>query len=880
MVIETEQQKVGQSMERLLRLQRVTSGLSRALTPMEVARVIVLRAGPALGAAECSVYLRDDGRLRLVEVVGMPQVDFEPWRLLPLELPVPIAEAARTGAPVWVESLEALRGRYPAVDGVALRGQRAWASLPLEVEGRVLGVLTLGFEREQGFEQEDKEFACVVAQQCAYALERAHLYARERALREEAEAQRREAEAQRREAEREHQSLLQVLLQMPQAVVLAQAPSGRRVLTNARAERLRGRSAPSEWHPEDYTSVRGFHADGRPYQPDEWPLSRALTRGEEVRGEVIDILLEEGTPRTIEVSAGPVRDAEGRVTAAVALFDDITERLRMEGALREGEAVFRRIMESDMMGLAFCDEGGRILQANEAFLSLVGHRMDELARGELQWQAMVPPQGREAGDEALRELWSRGVSSAFELELLRGDGSRVPVLTGSARVEEQARVLSFVMDLSDLKRAEGALRFLATASRILGQSPEVPDTTLQHVACLASVSVASWCVIDLVDAETGTVRRAAAAHRDQEQEAWLRETWPSPPPSDSGGPLLDAMHSGEPLLFTDFSAETWRHLSPESEPMLRPSGWEACSVVVVPLRSHEGALGLLTLGACTPPQRRYGAEDVAMGQELAYRVATALEGARLFQDSQRAVRLRDEFLAVASHELKTPLTPLRLHLQGLRRVVEGGAGQPVEAERVLRAVHGCEAQVRKLAGLVNDLLDVSRLAKGQLPLNLEPVDLLAVTRDVVEQLAPEAARARCRVEVREGPPVVGRWDRVRLEQVVTNLLTNALKYGARKPVVLRAWREGGVARLLVRDEGIGIEPEHRARIFGKFERAVSDRHYGGLGLGLHITQRIVHALGGEILLESEPGRGASFTVELPLEGAPRVREVEEERLPP
>jgi PAS domain S-box-containing protein len=868
MIIDTEQRLVGQSMERLLRLQRVTSGLSRALTPAEVASVIVLQAGPALGAAECSVYLRDDGHLRLVEVVGMPQVDFGPWSRLPLELPVPIAEAAHQGAPVWIESLEALRWRYPAVAGVELRGKRAWASLPLRVEGRVLGVLTLGFEREQGFEQDDKEFACVVAQQCAYALERAHLYARERELREEAERARAEAEAQRHVAEQEHQRLLAVLQQMPQAVILAEAPAGGRVLTNARAERIRGGQAAPDWHQDDFASVRGFHADGRPYLPQEWPLRRALTGGEVVRGEVIDILLEDDTPLTIEVSAGPVHDAEGRVTAAVALLDDITERLRMERALREGEAVFRRIMESDMMGLAFSEEGGRILQANEAFLSLVGHRADELARGELQWRELVPPDGRETGERELKELSSRGVSSAFELELLRGDGSRVPVLTGSARVEEQARVLTFVMDLSDLKRAEGALRFLVTASRILGQSPEVPDSTLQHVAFLASVSVASWCVIDLVDAETGTVRRAAAAHREHEQEAWLREKWPLPP-EDGEGPLRAALHSGQPLLFEDFTSETWRQLSSDAEPMLRPRGWEACSVLVVPLRSHQRVLGLLSLGACTPPQRRYGSEDVAMGQELAYRVTTALEGARLFQDSQRAVRLRDEFLAVASHELKTPLTPLRLHLQGLRRAVEGGDGQPLEAERVLRALRGCEGQVRKLAGLVNDLLDVSRLAKGQLPLHLEPVDLLAVTREVVEELAPEAARAGCRVEVDEGPPVVGWWDRVRLEQVVTNLLTNALKYGARKPIFLRAWREGGRARLLVRDEGMGIAPEHRARIFGKFERAVSDRHYGGLGLGLHITQQIVHALGGEIGLESEPGRGASFTVVLPLEGAPR-----------
>jgi signal transduction histidine kinase len=111
--------------------------------------------------------------------------------------------------------------------------------------------------------------------------------------------------------------------------------------------------------------------------------------------------------------------------------------------------------------------------------------------------------------------------------------------------------------------------------------------------------------------------------------------------------------------------------------------------------------------------------------------------------------------------------------------------------------------------------------------------------------------------------VVGAWDRLRLEQVVTNLLTNALKYGAGRPVHVRVWAEAGVARLAVRDEGIGIAPEHRARIFGKFERAVSERHYGGLGLGLHITQQIVRALGGSILLESEPGRGSTFTVELP-----------------
>jgi PAS domain S-box-containing protein len=879
MFIETPQQMAGQSVERLLRLHRVTSGLSQALTPAQVASVVVLQAGPALGAAECSVFLLEEGGvLRLVEAAGLPQVDFERWGSFPVDLAVPIAEAARGAEPVWVESLEALRRRYPLMDDVPLRGQRAWACLPLELPGRVLGVLTLGFEREQGFAREDKDFACLVARYCAQALEHARLYARERELREEAERARAEAEASRQLVEQEHRRLQAVLQQMPQGVLLVEAPSGRMLMANEQAARIGGRSVSSGWCPEEYTAVPGFHPDGRPYLPHEWPLVRAFTTGEVVRGEVADILRADGARATLEVSAGPVRDAEGRVTAAVAIIEDITARLCTERALREGEAVFRRIMESDMMGLSFCDEEGVILEANDAFLSLVGHRREEVAQRRLRWHELGPPEGSEAGNRALRELWARGVSSAFELELVRADGSRVPVLTGSARVEEQNRVLTFVLDLSDLKRAEGALRFLATASRILGQSLELTDATLQHVACLASVSVASWCVIDLVE-PGGQLRRVAAAHRDEEREAWLRRVWPLPAPHDSGGPLLDAVHSGEPLLFPDFGAETWRHLTAGAEPPEHLEDWLECSVLVVPLRSRDRGVGLLTLGSCAP-RGRHGAEDLAMAQELALRVAATLESAQLFLESQRAVRLRDDFLAVASHELKTPLTPLRLLLQGLRRVVESRPGQPVEPERVLRAVEGCEAQVRKLAGLVNDLLDVSRLAQGRMTLHLEPVDLRDLTRDVVEQFAPEATRAGCRVELLEGAPVVGRWDRVRLEQVVTNLLTNAIKYGKGRPILLRAWEEGGVARLRVRDEGIGIAPEHRARIFGKFERAVSDRHYGGLGLGLHITQRIVEALGGSIEVESEEGRGATFTVALPLAAAACVAgEASEERHP-
>ncbi|WP_375769037.1 MEDS domain-containing protein [Archangium gephyra] len=241
----------------------------------------------------------------------------------------------------------------------------------------------------------------------------------------------------------------------------------------------------------------------------------------------------------------------------------------------------------------------------------------------------------------------------------------------------------------------------------------------------------------------------------------------------------------------------------------------------------------------------------------------AVENGRLYEEAREAVRARDEFLSVASHELKTPLTPLRLRLQGLRREVEGSEGEAVPRERVVMVARGAEQQLRKLTALVEALLDVSRLTQGRLALTCEELDLVEVVREVVERFAQQAAKAGSAVEVVAEGRVVGRWDRLRLEQVMTNLLSNALKYGAGKPVHVAVRGEPERAVLVVRDEGIGIEPEHLERIFGKFERAVSGRHYGGLGLGLYITRQIVQALEGTIEVESELGHGSTFRVVLP-----------------
>jgi PAS domain S-box-containing protein len=233
------------------------------------------------------------------------------------------------------------------------------------------------------------------------------------------------------------------------------------------------------------------------------------------------------------------------------------------------------------------------------------------------------------------------------------------------------------------------------------------------------------------------------------------------------------------------------------------------------------------------------------------------------EDLKQAVSARDEFLSVASHELRTPLTTLLLRLESLTREVTAEGNQRL-AEKLLAA----RKQGMRLARLVESLLDVSRIAAGQLQLEREPIDFVDVVRQVAERFAEEASRAGIQVNVQAASDLIpGNWDRLRLEQVVTNLLSNALKYGEGKPVDLVIEATPEAARLHVHDHGMGIDERDHMRIFDRFERAVSSGHHSGLGIGLYVSRRIAHAHGGSISVVSQKGHGSTFTLEVPVEPA-------------
>jgi PAS domain S-box-containing protein len=237
------------------------------------------------------------------------------------------------------------------------------------------------------------------------------------------------------------------------------------------------------------------------------------------------------------------------------------------------------------------------------------------------------------------------------------------------------------------------------------------------------------------------------------------------------------------------------------------------------------------------------------------------EQLRLLRETQEAMRTRDEFLSVAAHELRTPLTALRLRLQGVASAVR--ADTPDISGRITQALEAADRQVERLTSLMDTLLDVSQLQSQEPRLELEEVDLAAVVREAADRLEHEAARVGCRLVLSQLPSTPGRWDRVRLAQVVRHLLNNAMKFGPGKPVEVALESLPESAVLEVRDHGIGIAPERVVGLFQRFERAVSPRNYGGLGLGLYRVRRIVEAHGGEVTVDSVPGQGATFRVHLP-----------------
>jgi signal transduction histidine kinase/DNA-binding NarL/FixJ family response regulator len=449
-----------------------------------------------------------------------------------------------------------------------------------------------------------------------------------------------------------------------------------------------------------------------------------------------------------------------------------------------------------------------------------------------------------AGDEAIVE----GLDTGADDYLIKPFSARELLARVRTQIE-MVRMRRASIEHQERERSVAMLRFLGHASMALAESLDYA-TTLAKIARLAVPALADWCWVDAID-DNGTIRRLSLAHADMGQGEVPLRVAQLELPQHPADPIVKALRTRRPVLVEDFSELHDEHLQAIRDTHAR-------SMIATPLVARGRVLGVI---AFVSTHHQYGATELAVVEELAYRCAVAVDNARLYREARTAVQARDEFMAIASHELRTPLTPLQLELDTLATAL---VRDDWSRQRLAAKVDKASRQTERLSKLVENLLDMSRIATGKLVLEPEPVDLGTLARELADRFTQQARASETELIVRVDGGVVGRWDRVRLEQVLSNLIANAIKYGRGKPVEITVRRSESAAELRVIDRGIGVSPEDAARIFDRFERAVSIHNYGGLGLGLYISREIVEAHGGTITVTSKVGQGAVFEVRLPI----------------
>ncbi|WP_163997110.1 PAS domain S-box protein [Pyxidicoccus caerfyrddinensis] len=567
-----------------------------------------------------------------------------------------------------------------------------------------------------------------------------------------------------------------------------------------------------------------------------------------------------GEPVDVLLSAIAERDTEGNVTRSLAVLIDVTERKRAEEALLESEKRLRAILDNAPTVFFLLDPHERYIFVNRQWERLF-HRTRQEVAGKCAYD-ILPKELADPLHQTNQSVIQTGESLVREERIPQDDGlhtfltQKFPLIDSSGHLYALCGIST---DITERKQAEVAQRFLAEASRELVTSLDV-SATLQRVAELAVPTLADLCVV-FMPGEDAALRPVAIADSSPELALQVREFLELHPPDPTAarGPSW-VMTTGR----SEASRESRGMLSPEA---LEAPRWLALRPlqdrpsISVPLRARGRILGVLSL-VSAQSDLADALPDLSLVEELGRRAAFSIDNAQLYTKAQESIRTRDEFLSIASHELKTPLTSMKLRAQQMERTLSRPHDGPQLALKVSGMLEVFDEQLKRLTHLVEHLLDVSRIDDSRIALRLEELDLGELARGVVAHLREQLQRTDCALTLVASGPVVGRWDRLRLEQVLLNLLTNAMRYGAGRPVRVEVTREGERARLLVADQGVGIPRESQARIFERFERAAS-RNYGGLGLGLFITRQLVEAHGGTIRVESEPDEGATFIVELP-----------------
>ncbi|WNG29950.1 PAS domain S-box protein [Cystobacter fuscus] len=534
-------------------------------------------------------------------------------------------------------------------------------------------------------------------------------------------------------------------------------------------------------------------------------------------------------------------------------------------ALRESEERFRLLIDSlrDYSVFALSVEG-HVSNWNLGAERLKGYSTQEAIGLHLSCFFPEEENAERVPERVLKRAELEG-RSEYEGWLVRKDKSRFwGSVVFSAMRDQDGRLRGFsniARDLSERRRVEKAQGFLAEAGEVLTGSLEY-EKTLHEVVRLAVRGMADWCSVAVQGPDGLAVR--AAAHVDPSREPTVRGLLRVLPEAESklARGIRHVVRTGQSEFCSDTLEAAWVRAALGVDTPERFLSLGARSFMCVPLKARGTTFGAITFVSVTSG-RSYGSADLVLAEELARRAGLAVDNARLFRKAQEALKARDEFLSMASHDLRSPLTSLRLQLQAVRRDMQPGDEGPRAPEKLVSRVESMERQTDRMLRMMDALLDITQMTAGRLELKRQKVDLVELVRGAVGTLDEELRQNGVQMRVHAEGRVEGAWDRLRVEQVIDNLLSNAVKYGKGQPVDLTVSTDGTTAKLVVRDQGVGIASEDQERLFERFERVRLDRDISGYGVGLWIVRRVVEAHAGRVFVESRLGEGASFTVLLP-----------------
>ena len=541
---------------------------------------------------------------------------------------------------------------------------------------------------------------------------------------------------------------------------------------------------------------------------------------------------------------------------------EIAERKATEDQLKTHQERLQMIQTAVNLGSFEYDIVNNKLYWSPELKVLYGLPPDQEIKKIEQWNKLILPEDRKLISIEAENQQKNSDITEVEYRIVWPDKSIHWIYSKSRIFKNHAglpvRSVGINIDITQRKNMELNFGFLAEASKVLSSSLDY-QTTLNAVARLAVPTIADWCGVDIVNLD-GSVEQVAVVHKDPKKVKWAKELRKRQPVDmNAEGGLQTALKTGKAQIYPHITEEMIRASTKTKKEYTLIKSLGLTSVMIVPLFTQGTPIGAISF-ITTDNKRHYTKTDLSMAEELAARASLAIENARLYKGSQDAISLRDDFISVASHELKTPVTSVKIFTQVLQH-----HSQQIGDAKAVNHLQKMNRQLDKLTELIYNLLNISKIQAGRMEYKLQLFDFDKMIKEVAEVHQHTASHHKLMVKGHTGQMVYG--DEDRLGQVLSNLVSNAIKYSpSADRVEIKLSKKQNNIIVAVRDFGIGMAKEHLTKIFERFYRVydTTDKTFPGLGIGLYISSEIIKRHNGRLWVESHAGKGSTFYFSLPV----------------